>query len=267
MEGRKLALILCVAASCAGCTTEKASVAPVPQTLANLKGGKEPDAAKRDALPKTWVAYGRMHEAEADHQQQGSAQQNSGRDEARKAYQKAIELDPKYLDAYSALANLYANQEDYDRAIAVYQRGLKQNPNAPTLWFESGVCWCRKKDFPQALRCMGKAHELDPENHQLAADYGLCLARAGRPEDAVIVLSRVMNKAEANYNVARMMQHLNQPELMRQYLQVALHEHPTHQPSLQMLAQLSRPASLQPPVPVNDISDPALRQAAAIQGQ
>ena len=39
---------------------------------------------------------------------------------------------------------------------------------------------CQRKDFNNALMCLGKAHELDPEDKHLASQYGLCLARAGR---------------------------------------------------------------------------------------
>jgi hypothetical protein len=98
---------------------------------------------------------------------------------------------------------------------------------------------CGRKDLNGALPCLAKAHELDSSNHQLATQYGLLLARLGRPQEGVAVLCKVMNKAEANYNVARMMEHINQPEMSRQYLQVTLQERPTHQGALAMLAQLN----------------------------
>jgi tetratricopeptide (TPR) repeat protein len=250
MEGHKLALILCVAASCTGCITETKSVTVPPDTYANLnlKGVKAEESPKRDAKPGTWVAYGRFRESDAHNDKLGPVQQNLCRDEARKAYQKAIDIDPKCPEGYIALANLFLSQDDCERAIAVYQQATKQNPKSALLWFEAGLCYCRKKDFPQALACLGKAHELDPQNQHIATTYGLCLARAGRPQDAVTVLNRVMNKADANYNVARMMEHLNQPEQARQFLRAALQEKPTHEASLFMMAQLDgsgrRPAML-----------------------
>jgi tetratricopeptide (TPR) repeat protein len=269
MEGRKLALLLCVAASCAGCVTESKSVEVPPEQLVKLKNVtiKPEEPVKCVGQPHTWVAQGRWREDQA-HSAKGAAEQNAYFDEARKAYQKAIDLDPKCVEAHIALARLYLNQEDYDRALPAFQRGLQQNPQSVALWFESGLAYARRKDFTQALQCLGKAHELDKENHEVAMTYGLALARAGRPQDAVAVLSRVMNKAEANYNVARMMQHLNRPDQARQYVQAALNERPTHSGSLQMLAQLNGPpASLQAPVAGDTLGDPNVRQAAYGQQQ
>jgi tetratricopeptide (TPR) repeat protein len=266
MEGRKLAVVFCVAASCAGCVTQSKNITVPPETLASLKGVKEQEYAKRDAKPQTWVAQGQLYESQMRKAPQGSAEQSLQRDEARKAYQKAIDIDPKCVEAHSALANLYLSQDDYDRAIGAYQYGLKLNPNSAPLWFEAGLCHTRKKDFPQALACLSKAHERDPQNHDIATTYGLLLARAGRPQDAVPVLARVMNRADANYYVARMMNHLNQSDQSRQYLQAALAERPTHQPSLVMLAQLDGRAGQQPPATANGPSDPAVRQAS-FEGQ
>jgi tetratricopeptide (TPR) repeat protein len=263
MEGHKLALVFCVAASCAGCVTQESTVPVPPETLASLKGVKEQEYAKRDGKPQTWVALGQVYESQSRKDAQGSAEQSLRRDEARKAYQKALEIDPKCVEAHSALANLYLSQDDYDRAIATYQRGLQLIPNSAPLWFEAGVCYCRKKDFPQALQCLSKAHERDPENHDIATTYGLLLARAGRPQDAVTVLARVGNRADANFLVARMLIHLQQSDQGRQYLQAALAERPTHQPSLVLLAQLdSRGGQQQPTTAI----DPEFRQAS-FEGQ
>jgi tetratricopeptide (TPR) repeat protein len=168
-------------------------------------------------------------------------QKNDCRDEARRDYTRALEIDPKCLDAYTGLAGLYAKSQDFERAIATYQRGIKQIPNSPLLWYEEGIVACQRKDFPDALKCLGKAHQLDPENHLFGAQYGLLLARTGQPQEAVTVLSRVMNKAEANYNVARMMDHLNDSEKARQYCTVALQERPTHEGAIHLQAKLDGP--------------------------
>jgi len=247
MNCRKLALVVSVATSCAGCVTETKSVPVSPEMAANIKGLKETEYPKREAQPQTWVAVGDLYEGKAGDQTASPAQHNASLDEARKAYMKAIELDPKCTSAQIHLANLYLRWDDPERAIAVYQRALQQNPKSALLWYEQGMVNGGKKDLSAALPCFAKAHELEPDNRHYATDYGLCLARAGRPQEGVTVLCRVMSKAEANYNVARMMAHINQPELTRQYVQAALRERPTHPGALALLAELGGASNGQTP--------------------
>lgn len=261
MEVRKLAAFLCVAASCAGCVTESKTVPVPPETLASLKGVKEQEFAKREGQPHTWVAQGQVRESQAAQMPEGSAMQVTCREEARKAYQKAVEIDPKCAEGYIALANLYQKQDDCDRALVVFRKGLEQNPKSTNLWFETGMCCASKKDFPRAIQCLTKAHELDPENSHIAMFYGYCLARAGKGQEAVTALASVMNRADANYQVARMMDHLERPELTRQYLNAALRERPTHAGSLEMLAQLDTPPG-QTGHAVATIGHPELQQAS-----
>jgi tetratricopeptide (TPR) repeat protein len=244
---RKLALAVGLAASCAGCVTETKTVPVSPETLAKMPGIKEAEAPKREPQANTWLALGQLHETRAGDPQKAPFEQAESRDEARKAYQKAIELNPKNSDAYVCLANLYLKQEDAERALTVYQRGLQLNPNAAALWYEQGLVHCRRKDLGAGLKCLAKAHELEPDNRKLALDYGLCLARAGNAQQAVVVLSKVMSPADANYNVARMMLHNGQSDLARQYAQVAIAARPAHPGATQLMAALDRPARLQGP--------------------
>jgi len=241
MNVRKLALMGCIAASCGGCITETKSMPVTSERVSNIKDLKEAEFAKREAKPQTWVALGDLYLTKACDQAAAPAQQSAFFDEARKSYQKALEIDPKFVPAYLQLAKLYVHRDDPERAVGIYKRAIEQNPKMALLWYEEGMVHCGSKDLNAAVQCLAKAHELEPDNGHYATQYGLCLARLGRPQDAVTVLARVMNKAEANYNVARMMVHINQPELSKQYLQAALVERPNHQGALTLIAQLNDP--------------------------
>jgi Flp pilus assembly protein TadD len=268
MDFRKWALVVGVSASCAGCVTETRSVDVSSENVTKFKDIKETQYAKQQPKATTYVALGQCQETNSSDPHVAPLQQEKLRDDAKRAYQKALELDPHCLEAHMALASWYARQEDYDRAIAAYQNAAKLNPKSPALYYEQGVIYCQRKDFNNALMCLGKAHELDPEDKHLASQYGLCLARAGRPQDAVTVLCRVMNKADANYSVARMMEHVQQPDLCRQYLAAALQERPTHLGAQQLLVQLNNPSSNQGPAVANAPAlDTNVRPAAAWDNQ
>ena len=45
------------------------------------------------------------------------------------AYQKAIELNPDYAQAYNNLGTVFADLEQFEDAIAAYERALEIDPN------------------------------------------------------------------------------------------------------------------------------------------
>jgi tetratricopeptide (TPR) repeat protein len=238
MNCRKWALAVSLAASCAGCVTETKTVPISTENVSKVKGLKETEYAKRDAQPATWVSLGELYEAKAADTKLSPPEQSAARDEARKSYQKALEFDPKCVAANVRLANLYVKQGDAAKANAVYQRALQLNPKSPQLWYEHGMVCCQQKNFKAGLESLAKAHALEPESHLYATQYGMCLARVNQPDEAVKVMACVMNKADANYNVARMMLQIDQPELGQRYLQVALMDRPTHPDALRLQAAL-----------------------------
>src|SRR5437868_7970957 len=117
MNCRQLALVLGAAASCAGCVSETRTVPVSAETMAKIKDIKEAEHPKRDAQAVTWISIGRMHEAKGAEAAASPAEKARWRDEARQAYAKAIELDPKCVEAHLALAEFWVNQDDSERAL------------------------------------------------------------------------------------------------------------------------------------------------------
>jgi tetratricopeptide (TPR) repeat protein len=187
---------------------------------------------------------------EGSEKQSGTVQQQM-RDEARQNYQRALDINPKCTKAYLGLGRLYVKMQDFDRALDVYQKALKKLPKEGALWCDQGFCLCCKKDWTAALESMKKAHTLAPDNREYGTHYGLALARAGKLDESITLLTKFQGKAEAHYTVARMLEHLNRPELSKQLLQAALQLNPDLAPAKDMLVRLdSRPgaAAIDPPI-------------------
>jgi tetratricopeptide (TPR) repeat protein len=239
MDCRKSFLLgLCLLGTGAGCITQPT----VPGgSVANMMGtdprlARDQKKAKLDA--EICTAYGRWMEGKSVQPGLPSREQQALRDETRMWYQRAIEVEPSSKKGYVALGEFYMATEDLDRALETCRKGLKRLPKEPSLWSVQGFCQCRKKDWPAAVESFRKAHELDPENREYGTELGLCLARAGRTEDSVACLTKVQGAAQAHYNVARMLERLNQPEQSRQHLCLALQLKPDLEPAQQMLARL-----------------------------
>ncbi len=198
------------------------------------------DLPKRTPLPETCVKYGAWHEHEALAPGRSPLQQEQMRDQARKLYQQALGIDPKYLPASLALAHLYASMGQPERAISTYRKALETHQQAAILWYELGMCYARQKEFEPALAHLRKAFELDPEERQFGNGLGFCLAFAGEYEESLIAFRKVVGEARAHYQLAQMLHRQNRDDLSRHHLQLALRADPRLTEAQQLLGELDR---------------------------
>lgn len=231
-----------------GCTpvqTVPDSPEPTPPgLLSQLKDRLTP---KREFKPATLVSMGdvRMMRASKDKGDPRLTETDREflRDDARKAYQHALEVDPKYVEAYLSLANLYIAIEEFPNAIETYQKGVKACPKASILWYKMGMCQARLKQWDAALASMRKATELEPENHIYINMLGFCLARAGRFDESYAYFAKTQGEARAHYNVARMLHHVGRPEDSRAHLRLALQAKPNYPEAQELLVSIENPRS------------------------
>jgi tetratricopeptide (TPR) repeat protein len=222
------------------------------------KAAKPIDLPKRKPLPETCIAMGDLRAKTAENPKCNEVERQRLRDEARRAYQEALEIDPKCMAAFTALARLYIVMEDYDRAEATYQRAIQAYPKDAALEYDLGMCYARQKKFDKALAALAKACELDPEKKLYSHTCGYCLVRAGRYDDGYAVLSKVEGKAQAHYDVARMLDHIKQTELAKQHLLEALSADPQHAPSKSLLSAIEQRKVAEAPTTIHVPSRPEL---------
>jgi Tfp pilus assembly protein PilF len=218
----------------AGCLPQSMMVSDTPEKKKEVEVVKHP--------PKnasTCVAIGDQQASQAEMEPAGSATAEGYSERARLSYQQAIEIDPKHIPAYHALARLYLTLGDVDQATRTYSEALKLCPKDSSLWFELGwKCYARAKHFDQALDALHHACELDPKNRLYGEISGHCLAAAGRYDEAATVLSKYSGEAKAHYDVARMAEHNHQDEVARQHLRATLNVEPANPGAIEMLARM-----------------------------
>jgi tetratricopeptide (TPR) repeat protein len=224
-----------------GCT----HLQKLPETPDALPPGaevrKEADKPARQPQPATLVAYGNLHERSANEPDVPQANRDMMLDQARKSYQQALKVDPKYIPAMLALARLYEARDDHARALAMYDQALRLNPKDAGIWCDLGMCRARRKEWGEAITALRKATELDPENKQYSNYLGFTLARAGQFDESYNAFRKTQGEAVAHYNVARMLNHVGQTELGKQHLRLALQADPKMAQAQQLLAQLENP--------------------------
>jgi tetratricopeptide (TPR) repeat protein len=239
-------LPLLLALSLPGCITPQTQQQnTVPSSKADDQAAaKKDEGPKRNPQPRTELAFGQMKEAEAETEnaKQNPDLQARWRDEARKAYQKAIDVDPNFVDAYRCLGRLYSKMGDWDRAFDNYNKALAKHPRDPVIFYEIGMCHNRRKNFDEAIRCFQKALEYDPEYRDALKTLGFTLAYSGQTEKGLAYLTRAyQGSAMAHFYLARVMLEKDRPDQARQLLRQALMENPQYEQARELLTRLENP--------------------------
>jgi tetratricopeptide (TPR) repeat protein len=72
-------------------------------------------------------------------------------DEAAAQFQKAIEIDPSYVEPYNNLGNIACSHGELDEAISYYQTAAKISPNDPKIQNNLGVAYAREGQWDDAI--------------------------------------------------------------------------------------------------------------------
>lgn len=85
-------------------------------------------------------------------------------DMAIEHYEKAIEVDSNYFDAYFNLGRAYANKLDYDKSIEYYNKALALNDKDAELYLTLGGTYGANQNYDKGIDLIKKGLSLDPDN-------------------------------------------------------------------------------------------------------
>lgn len=139
----------------------------VPPELANVDpdiiaahSGAQPNAANRPKVLETMVYAAEQQELQMNsipadkkkdvYLEQGFAYQAAGlKDKAEEKYNAAIEKDPQDALSYVRLASVYAEKQDIDRAIKMYEKALSVQPDNQAAALALAQTYQYKKNQPE----------------------------------------------------------------------------------------------------------------------
>jgi tetratricopeptide (TPR) repeat protein len=133
--------------------------------------------------------------------------------EARKNYEKAIKLNPKYAEAINNLGTVFYARKSYRRAISQYNRALKLTPNSASIYSNLGTAQFARKKYEEASISYQKALSLDPEVFEHRSAYGTLLQER-----------TVSEKARFHYYLAKTYANAGNTARALQYIRMALEE-------------------------------------------
>ena len=94
-------------------------------------------------------------------------------DEAIQDIKLAIKLEPKNLNYYEFLSEIYINKKEYDKAIETYDNIIKFETNNPKYYINRGEVYFKSDNDEQALKDANKALFFDSFNPYFLFQYSL----------------------------------------------------------------------------------------------
>jgi tetratricopeptide (TPR) repeat protein len=121
-------------------------------------------------------------------------------DLAKKNYERAVKLDPKYSEAINNLGTIYYAQKSYRRAIGYYKRALRYTSPTASIYANLGAAYFGRKDYKHATECYEEALKLDPDVFEHHSNFGTLMQERTVDERATfhLYLAKFYAKSGAN---------------------------------------------------------------------
>lgn len=134
-------------------------------------------------------------------------------DAARKNYEKAYKLNPKYSEAINNLGTFWYARKNYRRSIGYYKRALALTPRSASIHSNLGTAYFARKKYDLAMASYQTALELDPEVFEHRSSAGVLLQERS-----------VTERAKFHYYLAKTYAKNGQFERALLYIRKALEE-------------------------------------------
>lgn len=121
-------------------------------------------------------------------------------DTAKKYYEKAIKLNPKYAEAINNLGAIHYAKKRYKRAIREYKKALKLSPSSASIYSNLGTAFFARKKYKDAFEAYQQALALDPEVFEHRSTYGVMLQERTVEERAKFHYFLAKTYAQAGMN-------------------------------------------------------------------
>lgn len=115
--------------------------------------------------PLSWITLG------LDCYQQGQAVA------ARRQFDRAIQVDPDFADAYNNRNLLYQSNGDLDAALQDFDRAIRLDPELAGAYVNRGMVWKSKQNYELAARDFINALTRAPESWVYRRQVGALLTR------------------------------------------------------------------------------------------
>jgi len=162
------------------------------------------DQGKYDEAAKAYDEAIRLDPNNADTwYNKGLALYDQGKyDEATKAYDEAIRLDPNNADTWNNKGNSLSHLGKYDDAINAYDEATRLDPNDAYAWYNKGNSLYDQGKYDEAIKAYDEAIRLDPNDASTWYNKGNSLYNQGKYDEAVKAYDEALG-IDPNYTKAQ----------------------------------------------------------------
>ena len=119
---------------------------------------------------------------------------------ARKNYERAVKLDPKYPEAINNLGTIYYAEKSYRRSIGYYKKALRCSSPSASIYSNLGAAYFASKNYKVASEYYEQALKLDPEVFEHHGTFGTLMQERTVEERATfhLYLAKMYAKSGSN---------------------------------------------------------------------
>ena len=132
---------------------------------------------------------------------------------AKRQYQRAVKLNPKYAEAINNLGTVHYAQHSYRRAINYYKKALEFAPNSASIYSNLGTAYFARRKYKSAVEAWSKALSLDAEVFEHRSSQGVLLQER-----------TVGERARFHYHIAKLYAKAGLKERALQYMRKSIEE-------------------------------------------
>ena len=122
--------------------------------------------------------------------------------EAVRAYEQALRIEPRAVTARANLADVYRSLGDEGRAEGLLLEGLELDENNAALRHALGLSYVRSGRSEDALVELRRAAELAPDNPRFVYVLAIALNSLGQPEEALSLLRQGYTRFDGDFDIA-----------------------------------------------------------------
>jgi len=179
-----VALGLAGVAGCAGDGSSSGNGNGARSTRASLEAVLAADEATQRA--KLLMASGRLREALTE-------------------FEKAVELDPRAVDARIGIGDVYKQEGDLPKAERWYGQAAQVGPDVFEAQYAHGLVLQLMQRYAEAIRAYLRALQIDPRSFDANMNVALAFVQVGQPEQGLPYAVRAVRlspqSGPANYNM------------------------------------------------------------------
>lgn len=155
-----------------------------------------------------WIATGKTSPSDPKtHNNLGDVYGRQGNlNRSAKEFQIAIQLNPRYADAYHNLGNTYRQMENTQKALENYFLAIKYNPNLWQSYQNIAAIYFEKEKYPEALKYMNEAIRVAPDKSLLYLNLGVIYLKQGDKINAKMAFETALRIDPTNQQAQRLLQ-------------------------------------------------------------